>query len=348
MHISRRVVIAKILITGATGFVGRHILEALDAINHPDLHIVAACQNKNKLPPSYQGEIRVGDLRDRDYLDRMLNGIDIVCHAAGWPSFTNQKEQSTKLYLEPTIDLINTALEWRIKRFVNLSSIAVASLNNRNNASTEGKPRRHAAMLNCMIAVENYLKAHASENFSVVNLRCGIYSGKSLTLGVMPALLSRLNSSWLAEVTGNYGYLPLVDGRDIGQAFARAALAPNLAFYESFNIVGPEVPTQKAVYDYLQTTFHSSRPLIKMPAPLFHLYSYLTGLFKFQRQAFITPALADFMTNPLIDNDKATKAIGYNPAVHWQASIQDDWQSLQSNPSAVLLTRPLKPSDIDN
>ena len=125
----------------------------------------------------------------------MLNGIDIICHAAGWPSFTNTKKQSQKYYLEPSIDLINRAIEWRVKRFVNLSNIAVSNLTNRDNPSIEGKPRRHAAMLNCMLAVENYLKAQARENFSVVNLRSGIYSGKNLQMGVLPALLSRMKSN---------------------------------------------------------------------------------------------------------------------------------------------------------
>ena len=235
------------------------------AINHPDLEIVAACRNKNKLSANDTGEVRAGDLCDQHYLDRMLNGIDIICHAAGWPSFINSKKQSQKYYLEPSIDLINRAIEWRVKRFVNLSNIAVTHLSKRNEASIEGKPRRHAAMLNCMLAVENYLKAQANENFSVVNLRSGIYSGKQLQMGVLPALLSRTQSRWMAAASGQYGYLPLVDGRDIGQAFARAALAPNLPFYESINIIGPEVPSQTDVYDFMRTNFKLPVPIIKLP-----------------------------------------------------------------------------------
>ena len=142
-------------------------------------------------------------------------------------------------------------------------------------------------------------------------------------MGVLPALLSRIQSRFLAEVIGNYGYLPLVDGRDIGQAFARAALAPNLPFYESINIVGPEVPSQKAVYEFMQTDFNCPRPVIKLPARLFQLYSSLTGLIRYREQPLLPRPLADFITNPLINNDKSSTLIGYNPEVHWKASLQE-------------------------
>ena len=309
---------------------------------------MAACRNKNNLSKNYTGEVRVGDLRDEDYLDRMLNGIDIICHAAGWPSFINSKKQSQKNYLEPSIDLINRAVEWRVKRFVNLSNIAVASLHNRNNPLVKGKPRRHAAMLNCMLAVEDYLKARANENFSVVNLRTGIYSGKQLQIGVLPALLVRVKSGWLPEVIGRYRYFPLVDGRDIGQAFARAALAPNLPFYESINIVGPEVPSQKSVYDFMQTAFKLPRPWIKLPASLVQLVSYPYGLIKYKHHALLPPTLTDFIANPLINNDKASQLMGYNPEIHWTASIQDYWLVQQNNPHSIHLSKPEQQPDLND
>lgn len=290
--------------------------------------------------------MRVGDLRDEDYLDRMLNGIDIICHAAGWPSFQNNRELARKHYLEPSIDLINRALEWRVKRFVNLSNIAVASLTHRNDPSLEGKPRRHAAMLNCMIGVENYLKSRAGENFSVVNLRCGIYSGKRLNMGVLPALLDRTGVKGLPEVTGRYGYFPLVDGRDIGQAFARAALAPSLAFYKSMNIVGPEVPRQKEIYQFLNREFKLSRPFIRLPALLFHCYRLFAGLVPYRQQTLLPRGLSDFMTNPLIDNKKSSELIGYNPEIHWTASLQDSWLARQGNSQPSPLSRPVNSSDI--
>ncbi len=116
-----------ILVTGATGFVGSHVLEALNRIAHKDLRIIAACRDRRKLIADYDGEIREGDLRDPDYLHRMLTGVDIVCHCAAWTSFECKTSESDELFLHPSLQLIQQALEWKVKRFVFISSVSVAA-----------------------------------------------------------------------------------------------------------------------------------------------------------------------------------------------------------------------------
>lgn len=271
----------------------------------------------------------------------------MICHAAGWPSLETHQQQSRQHYLEPSIDLINRAIEWRIKRFVNLSSITVTRPAQRNDPLSEGKPRRHASMINCLIAVENFLQAHASEQFSVVNLRCGIYSGKQLSLGVLPALLSRISNKALPQVSGRYGYLPLVDGRDIAQAFTRAALAPALPSYESINILGPEVPSQADIYNFLQREFKQAKPVIKLPAGLLPLYSIFTSIMRHNQQAFLPRGFTDFLINPSMDNKKSAQMLGYNPEIHWTASLQDSWLALNNHSQAGSLSKFINTSEFN-
>lgn len=102
-------------------------------------------------------------------------------------------------------------------------------------------------MLNCMIAVEDYLRAHADERLTVINLRSGIYSGRRLNLGLLKYLL-RASPHHLPAIQRGFDHCPLVDDRDIGQAFARASLAPLPQSYTSLNIVGPVTPGQSEVY----------------------------------------------------------------------------------------------------
>jgi nucleoside-diphosphate-sugar epimerase len=310
--------IAKILVTGATGFVGRHVLQALMDIDHDKLQVVAACRDPKRLPADYRGEVRVGDLRDPDYLDRLLVGIDILCHSAGWTSFLNHVEASSEYYLEPSIELFNRAVEWRVARFVNLSSIAVAPLNRRNDADAAGKPRRHNAMFNCLIGMEDYLRAQ-STGCSVINLRAGIYSGRGLRRGLLPFLQQARLLPW---VRGTYGYLPLVDGRDLAQAFVRAALAPHAAVFSSFNILGPEVPSQQQLQRFLRQHGHGYTPGPGLPAllsrPLFSLLGLGAG---FSRQPLLTPALSTLLHNPMMDNNEAMQQLGYDPQISWQASL---------------------------
>ena len=319
---TRSCVIAKILITGADGFVGRHILQTLMQFEHKDLQIVAATRRPENLPANYRGEVRVGDLRDPAYLDRVLINIDIICHAAGWTNYSNNEPASRQYYLEPTLELINRAREWRITRFVNLSSIAVSPYPQRMNDDTPGKPRRGCAMFNCMIAVEDYLKTQANAHMSVINLRSGIYSGQGLHFGLLPLLLQR---PALPLISGHYGYFPLVDGRDIGQAFARAALLPDVNGYVSLNIIGPESPQQKTVIQFIQQTLQKNNSkTITLPAAIaLPVHQLLKHISHRQKTPFTTCAITASLTNPAMQNNQSRQLLGYQPQISWQASVRD-------------------------
>ena len=110
-----------ILVTGANGFVGSHILETLQARN--DVRVIAACRDAKKLPASFKGEIREGDLRDDVYLDQLVEDVDVVCHAASWTSLWKHKHESKALYFDPSIKLIDKLEHSNVKRFVFVSTV---------------------------------------------------------------------------------------------------------------------------------------------------------------------------------------------------------------------------------
>jgi nucleoside-diphosphate-sugar epimerase len=333
--------IAKILITGANGFVGSHVLQSLMAIQHDDVEIVAACRNPRKLIPAYRGEVRVGDLRDADYLDRLLINIDVVCHTAGWSSFIANQRNSTQLYLEPTLELINRAIEWRVSRFVNVSSLAAAALPQRQDSMARGQPRRYWPMINCLIAVEDYMRSYAQTGCTMVNLRLGIYSGQRINIGLLPVLIKSLATTHLGYTLGSYGYFPLVDGRDIGQAFARAALAPELSQYTSFNITGPDHPSGADVIHFLQRQLPAYKTALAMPALASRVYGWWQEQFKNTRKRLtFTRSLADLMSNPLILNDLSTDKLGYDPTISWQASLLSLVNDTQKHDHSAPLSAP--------
>jgi len=314
------------------------------AIQHKDVVPVAACRDPQRLPAGYTGEIRQGDLRDPDYLDRLLVGIDVVCHTAGWTSFLNTKKASRQQYLEPTLELIQRVLEWRVPRFVNLSSIAVARVAQRQDGETRAQPGRGWPMISCMAAVEAFMLAHATRSCSFINLRCGIYSGHRLHTGLLPLLISRMDSRLLTHHRGQYGYLPLVDGIDLGQAFARAALAPENIGYRSMNIIGPDLPSQAEVIDFIQQQTGIIRFRAGLPRainrwihPLLGLIPHASGAPLFNRN------LGDYLSNPKLSNDLARQVLGYDPTISWQASLLNLLDEIRKHPQAAALHSPIRP-----
>ena len=68
--------ITRVLVTGATGFLGSNILKAM--ADNPRIECIAACRNRSKLPAHFSGEVRVGDLLDPEYRRNLVNGYR--CH----------------------------------------------------------------------------------------------------------------------------------------------------------------------------------------------------------------------------------------------------------------------------
>jgi len=249
-------------------------------------------------------------------------GIDIICHAAGWSSFEKSGNNSTQAYLEPTLDLINHAIEWRVSRFINLSSIYVTSMNNRNDANKPGLPRSYWPMLNCLIAVEDYLRDFHQSHCQFINLRIGLYSGNRLNMGLLPLLLNRINQPLLPYFSGYSGYFPLIDGHDIGQAFIRAALGPVDTLYSSFNVIGPEMPTHREMVAFIKSQAYSASYSFGLPPALSKTLLIALSLLQIKnKHVLFTRAMLDMMESPIVNNTRAYKTFGYDPEISWQASL---------------------------
>ncbi|MDR6268424.1 NAD-dependent epimerase/dehydratase family protein [Arthrobacter russicus] len=116
----------KILLTGATGFVGREVVSALQAQGH---QVVAAVRSTAALPPGVEQRV-VGDISGPVAWAEALDGIDTVLHLAARVHQMNDSAVDPlasfrAVNTEPTARLAQAAEAAGVKRFVFLSSIKV-------------------------------------------------------------------------------------------------------------------------------------------------------------------------------------------------------------------------------
>jgi nucleoside-diphosphate-sugar epimerase len=333
-----------ILITGATGFVGSHALEAL--MRRPDLRLVAACRDPARLPAGFSGEIRPGDLRDPSYRDRLLDGVDVVCHGMAWTSLFGQGKRSRDLYLEPTLALLDAAVARGVARFVNVSTTSAAAPPRSADPMSRGIPRPFWPHLESVVAIEDALRERAADT-TMVNLRFGIFAGRRYGLGILPILVPRLNTHLVPWVAGGRTGLPITAGEDIGEAIALAATAPGLSGYEGFNVVGPRVPTVRQVITFLHEEYGLPLPHFSVPFALAYPFAWLMEKLDpvLPWQPLVSRSIIHLLEETGADNRRAEARLGYRPRIDWREAIRQQMAEMAAQERAPMaMHRPL-PSD---
>ncbi len=326
-----------VLVTGANGFVGSHIIEALS--QHHDVQVIAACRDKKTLPEGFNGQVREGDLRDAAYTRTVIEGVDVLCHAASWTSLWGHATESRRLFLEPSLALIEAARAGGVKRFVYTSTTSAAAPESSADPMSRGIPRPLWPHLRNVIAIEDALRECASSTFQVINLRLGLFAGQRYALGLLPILAPRLKTHLVPWVAGARTSMPITDGRDIGQAFALAATTDGLADYEGFNIVGPEIPTVRQVITFLHDEFDLPLPHFSVPFAIAYPFAWIMEKLDpiVPWEPLVTRSIIHLMEHVGVDNGKAERLLGYHPVHQWRDAIRAQMAEM-----SVRQTRPMR------
>jgi nucleoside-diphosphate-sugar epimerase len=114
-----------VALTGATGFIGRHLLRELPKRGY---RVRVLLRRPAALPPEATGAV-VGDLARPQNMGAALAGVDAVIHSAGLAhAMSGIPEDDYRIFnTEATIGLARAAERARAKRFVFLSSIRAQS-----------------------------------------------------------------------------------------------------------------------------------------------------------------------------------------------------------------------------
>ena len=242
------------LVTGATGFLGSHVLEAL--MPNKDIHLIAACRNPSKLLPDFDGEVRQGDLTDSTYVRQLTQGVDVICHAAAWTSLWAHRKEEQRFYREPTKELIEAAIKSGVQRFIFDSSVVAVG------------PHRDGHPLVTMSRQSIQDSGRIWISWSILSTPCASKQGEAqpwwrcaaatlparvTTWGLLSLLLPRLKTHLVPWVAGGKARVPLVDGERYRQRLRLGSKAEGLEGFESFNICGPSFPTMREVIDFLHT-----------------------------------------------------------------------------------------------
>ena len=117
----------KTLVTGATGFIGTHLVRTLVADGRDVRCLTRTPDNKKKIE-ELGAEAFIGDLLDTHSLTAALKGVDTIYHLAGEVYSRNVNDYSA-VNVAGTQNLLECCRNNDIERFIHCSSIAAAGPN---------------------------------------------------------------------------------------------------------------------------------------------------------------------------------------------------------------------------
>ncbi len=116
-----------ILLTGATGFLGGYILKNLLKKGYA----IRAIRRSTEFPFNWEGDFSgslewvKGDILDVKFVEEMVKEVDFIIHSAAMVSFSSkQRAQMYQVNIEGTANIVNMAIENKVKRLLHVSSVA--------------------------------------------------------------------------------------------------------------------------------------------------------------------------------------------------------------------------------
>ncbi len=345
----------KVLVTGAAGFVGNHLVEMLVERGDEVRALVQPNQDTDSLRTLPGIEVIYGDLTDAPSLKRAVQGMQRVYHIAAKTGPWGPEKVYQAINVQGLADLIDASMEAGVRRIVHTSSITVYGHHLRG-LVTENHPyhAENNPYSRTKIAGEKLIFRLVKERGApVVIVRPGwIYGPRDrASFGRFVDFVASGKGRLLGDGSN---IVPVVYVRDVAQGLIKAGDASNEAVGRAYNIVDDRRVTQS---EYLNTIADALEvPHVSRKLPFSALYFAGWSAEAIWRVgARLAPALGFQQTPPPLMTygvtllggdqrfsiDRARRELGYAPEVDVQRGVAEgvQWYLNQAKSSSDTIVR---------
>lgn len=315
-----------ILITGGSGFVGSHLVNALSEENN---YVTVLVRKNSDLRYLNNEKIKIvyGDLQDRESLYPALNNMNIVIHSAALMSDRDyaSKNDFFEINVKGTENLISSCLNNKeLKQFIHISTVGVYGCTGNmalNESHGYGKS----------LSPYEWSKAEAekvvlkySDRLPITILRLGQLYGPRMIYGW--ANVIELIYSNRMKIIGKGGFLIHLTYIDDVVSGLKMVIGNERCIGQVFNICGENCYKLKDVFMAIAYAIGKPYPESVPYYPIYILSCFLKLIpdcFKPKSLRLLTPhRVRFFKNNHVYDINKAKKYFGYSPRFDLQKGIQ--------------------------
>ena len=315
----------KILVTGATGFTGGHLVRKLLEDSKNELRIIARDEKKAKELKDLGVEVILGDISDKETVFRAVNGTDVVFHvAAAYREAKTDDSYYWDVNFKGTKYILDACLEYGVKRVVHTSTIGLVSSVKNPPSNEEEAYSPGDVYQNSKCEAEKEALRYAREKGLAVSVvrPAAIYGPGDLRMLKMFKMIAK--KRWLFFGNGR-AYLHMVYIDDLVDGFILCSQKEE-AIGQVFIIGGEKYTSLNELSAMIAAEFGVKTPGIHLPYKPVELLAVcvekIWKLFKFKKQPPIYKRrVAFFKKSRAFSIEKARTLLGYKPEVDLKTGI---------------------------
>lgn len=333
----------KILITGASGFIGSHLRERLLKEGYSVRSFVRNASLLNNL--GVNEEYLVGDMTDPQALEAAVINIDVVLNCAAKVSDWGNIDEFQKVNVQGTADLFDAAGRAGVKQFVHISSSDVYGFPDKSVGEYAPlKPCRTAYTDTKIEAEKRLLEIQCPQSPALTILRPSNVIGpgsKTYCIEILEAAYELRFIPDLSRRSASAGFV-VVD--NLVEAI-RLTIDNHVAFGKIYN-VSEDSPIRWTEYLIRLTDMVGLKsPVIRLPRRAVYLVAAILETTAELRKKPTRPPLTRLSTLILgthqgFDTSLIRRELGYKPRVDFEEAMQSIHEWLYSNGKFPACSRP--------
>jgi NADH dehydrogenase len=246
-----------ILVTGASGFVGGHVVHALRAAGKPVRALVRDRGNAGRLA-TWDVELVDGDMTNTASLERAVEGCDTVVHLVAIRQ--GRREHFQRVMVDGTRDLVAASTKFGVRRLVLMSALGTSE-------QTKDLVPYYGAKWEMEQQVERSALAHVTFRPSFIFGRDG---------GILPTFVKLARLAPVTPIVGSGKQRIQPIWIDDVAAYFVAAVEDDAAIGRTFELGGPDAVTWNEFWERLKRVRRMRRPSVHVPVPLMRLNALVT------------------------------------------------------------------------
>jgi len=295
-----------VLITGATGRIGKHLVEALINQGEKVRALIREGMIENE-----QVEIFYGDLLNKEALKKAVEGVDVIYHLAAIVDYTAPKELMFNVNVMGTRNLLEVT---KIRKFIYLSSTAVMGKKLKELPATEKTPCKPS----------NFYGETKFEAEKLVKEASGIIirSADVLGPGFMEGydyVISHIEDGTMKVPGDGKNFIQWIHINDLVQALLLAK--ENGKPGEVYIVAGKEVKTLNDCFALLAKYLEVEPPkkhVSKFLATTMTNYRIFKSKIKREKPIAMKEYIEKMTANRSFDISKARNELGFEPKIDYE------------------------------